>query len=217
MTYWDIGIRAAEDHLEIFGAFVPSDTDLAPADCKTLVLFGPKEPGFWARFTADAEFNDGEPDPIDRWSKRVITKMAQDISGEALFPFGGPPYQPFIRWAMRSGRAWQSPAGPLVHDTCGMLVSYRGAIALPYELDLPQASERPCDTCVGKPCMSACPVGALSADTGYDLDACHGYLDTDAGAVCMGQGCAARRACPVSQNYGRVPDQSAFHMRSFHK
>ena len=32
---------------------------------------------------------------------------------------------------------------------------------------------------------------------------------------CMSKGCAVRRACPVSQSYGRMEDQSAFHMRAF--
>jgi len=179
-----------------------------------LLLLGPKEPGFWPHFTESSEYQDQGPDPLDRWSKRVIEELAQTFDAEAFFPFGGPPFQPFIAWAQRSGRAWQSPAGPLVHDTAGMMVSYRGAIALPGKIDLPKPSINPCTNC-SKPCLTACPVNALSAKSGYDLKACHSYLDTL--PDCMTQGCAARRACPVSQNYARLPEQSAFHMRSFHK
>jgi hypothetical protein len=32
----------------------------------------------------------------------------------------------------------------------------------------------------------------------------------------MTQGCAARRAGAVSRRYGRLPEQSAYHMRLFH-
>jgi epoxyqueuosine reductase len=59
------------------------------------------------------------PDPIDRWSRRVIGHMACDLGAKALFPFGGPPWHPFIAWAKRSGRAWESPVGFLVHDRAG--------------------------------------------------------------------------------------------------
>jgi epoxyqueuosine reductase len=53
--------------------------------------------------------------------------MACDLGAKALFPFGGPPWHPFIAWAKRSGRAWESPVGFLVHDQAGLMVSYRAA------------------------------------------------------------------------------------------
>ena len=34
---------------------------------------------------------------------------------------------------------------------------------------------------------------------------------------CMKAGCLVRRACPVTQAYARMPEQSAYHMRQFHK
>jgi len=54
-------------------------------------------------------------------------------------------------------------------------------------------------------------------EAGYDVPACHAFLDTSAGQDCLTTGCAVRRACPVSQSYGRVPEQSAYHMRQFHR
>jgi hypothetical protein len=210
-----IAERAAAHRLEVFGAFHPDTEDGAPKGTATLILLGPAEPGFWAHVTAAPEFADGAPDPLDRWSRRVIGHMACALGGKALFPFGGPPWQPFIAWARRSGRAWESPVGLLVHDRAGLMLSYRGALALKTRVDLPpplQAS--PCETC-DRPCLSACPVGALSAER-YDTAACHGWLDTGPGKACLDTGCAVRRACPVSQDYGRLPAQSAYHMARFH-
>lgn len=215
-SYADIQTLTQADGLEVFGGFHPNPADGTPDGTLTLLLLGPSEPGFWHKFQASPEYLDGQPNALDRWSTRVVTALAETLGATALFPFGGPPYQPFIAWAQRSGRAWQSPAGLLVHDRAGLMVSYRAALALPRKLALPPLPAKPCDSCATQPCLTACPVNALGPQ-GYDVPACHTHLDTAAGADCMTQGCAARRVCPVSQSYGRLPEQSAFHMRSFHR
>ena len=52
---------------------------------------------------------------------------------------------------------------------------------------------------------------ARSAADGYDVAACHGFLDTAPGRDCLDRGCAVRRACPVGADL-RPEAQSAFHM-----
>lgn len=212
----DIESLARPHHLQVFGAFHLTPQDGLAPDLKTLVLLGPSEPGYWPHLTAQPEWQDAAPDPVDRWSRRVIGHLACDVGGKALFPFGGPPHRPFYRWALRSGRAWASPVTLLVHDRAGLLVSYRGAIALREHLDLPTAPQKPCDSCAGQPCRTACPAAALSP-TGYDVPACHHFLDQPAGEECLSSGCAARRACPLSLAYGRLPIHSAYHMGHFHR
>lgn len=215
ISYSAIADRTARDHLEIFGAFHPAPGDGTSDGCATLILLGPSEPGFWPYVTGLQEFADQAPDPLDRWSHRVITRIAQEFDAEALFPFTGPPWQPFVSWAQKSGRAWQSPVSLLVHDTAGLMVSFRGALALPRKITLPAPpTDTPCRTCP-QPCRTACPVHALTP-TGYDTAACHGFLDTADGHACLGQGCAVRRACPLSGTYGRLPTQSGWHMKRFH-
>ncbi len=216
MDYDRIHRRSLERRLEILGGFETEPEDGTPKGYRTLLLLGPAEPDFWPMFTASAEYLDGEANALDRWSARIIGALADEIGGQALFPFGGPPYLPFIKWALRTDRAWQSPSGMLVHDRSGLMVSYRGALALQEHIELPETGLRPCDTCSGQPCLSACPVSALSDGTGYNVVACHEFLDTNNGGDCMSRGCAARRACPVSAGYGRLEEQSAFHMRAFH-
>lgn len=212
-----IASAAAAHHLAVFGAFHAAPGDNLPEGTGTLLLFGPDEPGFWPHLTAEPEWRDGAPDPVDRWSARVLAGLADRFGGRALFPFGGPPYHPFYAWALRSGRAWPSPVALLVHDTAGLMVSYRGAIALTDRIDLPAPpAQPPCETCTDRPCLTACPAGALGKQ-GYDVPACHAYLDTMPDGDCISSGCVTRRACPVSQGYGRLPEQSAYHMRLFHK
>jgi hypothetical protein len=208
-----VAARARPIELAPLGAFHPVAGDGAPEGCGTLVLLGPDGPGFWPRFAASPEFRDGAPDPLDRWSARVVAALAAAFGGAAILPFGGPPFAPFTAWARRSGEAWISPVGLLVHASLGLLVSYRGALALPGRLELPATGPRPCDACPA-PCLAACPVGALKGGP-YDLRACHGFLDTPPGRDCLGRGCAVRRACPVGREL-RPEAQSAFHMTAFH-
>lgn len=205
---------AAERHLSVLGILDVSDDPDTPERSNRLALLGPAPDSFWPAFQNSEEACDGQADPIDRWSRRVIGNWACDLKGKALFPFGGPPYRPFLRWAMESGRAWASPVGPLVHDRFGLMVSYRGAIALETPFELPTARVNPCTACDSKPCLSACPVGALGTGE-YDVPACKSHIATDTGADCLSSGCRVRRACPISLGAGRDPAQSAYHMKLF--
>lgn len=182
---------------------------------KTIFLIGPDKHRFWQVFQNSPEYLDGNINPIDRWSTRVIGDLAQKFAADPIFPFGGPPYHPFIGWALASGQCFQSPVQILVHSNAGLFVSYRGALGFTERLDLPASTQSPCHTCVKKPCLAACPPAALIKGN-YDVAACHVFLDTDNGAPCLTRGCAVRRACPVGQS-DRPEAQSAFHMSYFHR
>jgi hypothetical protein len=197
--------------------FVSGRVTLAPDDglapgLRSLALLSPEEPRFWPLFRTSPEATDGRPDPLDRWSERTITAIAQQVGGTALFPFGGPPYRPFIAWAKRSGRAHGSPVGLLVHDRAGLFISYRGAIALPTAAPQEDLPASPCGGC-SRPCLTACPVSAFATGS-YDVPACKAHVRSDAGTDCRTGGCLVRRACPVGQDR-RLADQSAFHMDAF--
>lgn len=197
------------------GVCPPEPHEPCPMGTKSVVLIGPAGLDFWHEVRCSPEFQDKQADPLDRWSKRVLNEVALLAGGHALFPSDGPPYPPFQAWAIRSGASRVSPVGLLVHQTAGLWVSFRGALAVSAALASAPPSPAPCTTCATQPCRTACPVNALS-ETRYNTDACHSHLDTPAGSDCMAEGCRARRACPVSQSFGRDPSQSAFHMEAFH-
>ncbi|WP_170477000.1 ferredoxin [Ruegeria arenilitoris] len=202
-------------HLIIMGALHPRRVETKRLDSGTLILLGAGEV-FWPALKASPEWKDGQSDPVDRWSKRVINDLANELGARAYYPFGGPPYAPFIDWALKSGRTFSSPVGALVHDSVGMMISFRGALHFASEFPIPKPiSTSPCTDCPA-PCASACPVGALNSDSFYNVDACHDYLNTDAGQTCMSGGCLARLACPLSAGSKRKAEQSAHHMRAFH-
>jgi hypothetical protein len=181
----------------------------------TLVLVGVVGESSWDAFQA-AEESRLSPDPLDRWSRRVVGELAAELGGEALFPFGGPPFLPFIRWARRAEAVYPSPIGPLIHPDYGLWHAYRGALAFADAIDLPPVDTRPrpCDTCADKPCLSTCPVGAFSVQ-GYDVPACIEHIGGARGGECLGAGCLARRACPVGVTYRYAAAQMGFHMRAF--
>jgi epoxyqueuosine reductase QueG len=172
----------------------------------------------WPVFAASAEAADGLADPLDRWSRRVVAALAERFGATALFPFDGPPYWPFQSWGRQAGPLSPSPLGMLIHPRYGLWHSYRGALVFAEALDLPEREDAPspCATCAGRPCLSACPVGAFS-DKGYDVAACVGWLRSGKGGACLSGGCLARRACPVGPDYAYAPEQAAFHMAAFLK
>ena len=186
------------------------------ADLRTIVLAGMVGREGWSAFAASPEANDGHADPLDRWSRRVIAALAGELGARALFPFGGPPFLPFQQWAQRAEAVHPSPIGILIHPRYGLWHSYRGALGLSENLAIaePATVRAPCESCTGRWCLSACPVGAFSS-AGYDVAACADHLRSGAGTDCMGLSCRARRACPVGAEHAYGPEQANFIMRAF--
>jgi hypothetical protein len=186
------------------------------ADVQTIVLAGMAGREGWSAFAASPEARDRFADPLDRWSRRVIEALADELGGRALFPFGRPPFLPFQQWAQRAEPVHPSPIGVLIHPRYGLWHSYRGALGLREALAVrqPAAAPIPCDSCRERWCLKTCPVEAFS-DAGYDVAACVGHLRSAAGADCMGLGCRARRACPIGAEHAYGPEQANFIMRAF--
>lgn len=185
-----------------------------------VVLIGHGGGAFFPRFEAWQADHPGVADPLDSWSKAVISPVTAALGGEAAFP-SDPPYLPFQRWAMAAEGLKASPLGILMHPEFGLWHGYRGAILFgeggfdAADFPSPVSGGHPCDTCVGKPCLSACPVSAFGP-AGFDVAACRGHLGGEAGqAGCMTSGCVARAACPVGVGHRYGAAQIRFHMAAF--
>ena len=219
-TLETVATEAARAGLIVSGAFHPTTADEVPGltdgrPAVTLVLLGHAGPAMWEAFSASAEFVLAV-DPLDSWSRRVIGAMADELGAAPLFPFAGPPFLPFGRWVLRSGAAFESPLGILIHPRFGLWQGYRGALAFAEAIPLPNVTPTtsPCERCPDRPCLSACPVGAFSG-SGYAVEACLDHLRALGGGGCRQDGCQARRACPVGSTYHYGPAQMGFHMRQF--
>jgi hypothetical protein len=223
MDYRDIEAACAAHGLIARGGFHPSVADGAPAGARTLVLVGNAGPALWRAFceaTPPSERASGAH-PLDGWTRRAVGAIAEKLGARAVYPFDGPPYAPFQRWALRAGGVFTSPIGTLIHPVYGLWHAYRGALAFAAKLALPPppTSASPCESCASKPCLTACPVGAFRIEAGpparYDVPRCVAHVTSAAGTDCLGGGCLARRACPVGRDYAYGSEQARFHMRKF--
>jgi epoxyqueuosine reductase QueG len=108
--------------------------------------------------------------------------------------------------------------GILIHPEYGLWHAYRAALLFAESIELPPRADArsPCDTCAGKPCLSACPVHAFT-NTGFDDRACTGHITQAAGRPCMDGGCLARNACPVAPALRYGAPQLQFHMAAFRR
>ena len=111
---------------------------------------------------------------------------------------------------MRAEGLRASPLGLLIHSRYGLWHAYRAALLFdaPLELEAIAPPAHPCDSCIERPCLRACPVDAHGAD-GFDVEACARF-QRGPGLRCRIQGCLDRNACPVGTNYRYAPEFQAF-------
>ena len=196
------------------GAFSIDENEKYLSGFSTLVLVGPDEPKFWKLFKCSYEFLNIKVNPLDVWSQRNISSIAEKFDAKPFFPFQNKPFLPFYSWALRSGESFVSPVKLLVHAKRGLFVSFRGALAFKQHLPYSQnkvLNYSPCANC-SAPCITACPAGALTEEK-YDVEKCKDFVDR-AGKIRCKQGCLVRRACPVGKSR-RVKGQAEFHMDAF--
>ena len=126
-----------------------------------------------------------------------------------LYP--GPLPLPLQQLGALAGWHHPSPLGLGIHPHYGLWFAYRAALLTDAELALTPRLEAasPCASCADKPCVSACPVGAVSVDAAFDLNACVDWrLRPD--SSCRA-GCAARQACPAGAQWRYTPEQTGYH------
>lgn len=208
----------ADTGLIVRGGFRVGAEDNVPGAPQAVVLVGNAGPEMWKAFTAQVSPVERRrsPHPLDLWIRVVLQEAAARLRAQVLFPFAGPPFLPFLRWARRAESVYPSPVGPLIHPEFGLHHAYRGAFAFAAKVDLEDRPSvpNPCSSCSDQPCLQACPVAAIRCDA-YDVAACVDHLGSDVNGECMTAGCRARRACPVGQSYHYQPEQAVFHMEKF--
>ena len=220
MQYCDIEKAFDGSGLICRGGFKPGLDDGVPglAEAATVLIVGNSGPVMWREFSnaVSAERRQTETNPLNDWTRIVVDSLASRVGARALYPFDGPPYLPFHRWAMRAGFVHSSPIGLLIDPLYGLWHAYRAALVFADGLHLPSLTPttNPCDSCAEKPCLNTCPVAAFS-DVRYDVSACAEHIAAPEGSDCLAASCRARRACPIGRDFIYAPDHARFHMERF--
>ena len=201
---------------------------------RSIVVIGNGGGGLWRAFTAHAARNPGwreRANPLDDFTLDVIERyviVAVRDSGVRcvpVYPFmsGGPTLN-FMEAAKLAGLAGPSILGVVVHPVYGPWIAFRAALILDVEIDRPGAARGfdPCPTCTARSCMSACPAGAVTFPSGWDIPGCLTYR-VEAEAECAPR-CHARAGCVLGPEYRYPDDELAYHqgralraMRSYYE
>ena len=179
------------------------------------LLVGNIGSSLWPAFQKSCEFEDGEPNAMDRWTQNVLQPVADELRAELRFPFGEKIW-PFQQWAGQATGMKQSPIGLFIHPEYGLWTAFRGALMFDCEIEFTHkvVDWHPCDRCADKPCLSTCPIGAFTTE-GYDYLSCKSHVRSDAGFACRSGSCLARKSCPVGVEYTYEQDHQAFHMAAY--
>lgn len=194
----------------------PRDSDGNPA--RFIILVGFAGQAMWPHFSTWCSLQNPLPaDPLDTWSKHILSEIAERFRARAVFP-SDKPWLPFQQWAVTAEALKPSPLGILMHEDYGLWHAYRGALLFDKIVELPARDPgiHHCDNCVDKPCLPACPVDAF-ANGQFAVERCRAHVLSSEGRQCREQGCLARNACPIATKFRYSPDQQAFHTEAFLK
>jgi hypothetical protein len=184
------------------------------------VVIGNGGRAFWdayRHFCALHPGYDERPDPLDDFTREVVEEscapLARGGAVRILYPFGFTHEGvSFTRLARLAGLGSESLLGVLVHPVYGPWMALRAAILARQSLDAPRPAEAfdPCPSCSERPCIAACPGGAVDA-AGWSVPRCAAHR-APPGDPCATR-CHARVACVLGPEY-RYPDAAlAYHQQ----
>ena len=185
---------------------------LADSALTRVVLVGSGGPQLWQ---AVAEFGLQREHPVDELSGHLTDIFIGDYLDsppiQILYPQPADARLPIQQLGRAAGWHHDSPLGLGIHPDYGLWFAYRSVFVTSLELptqSVVQAAS-PCEACLEKPCISACPVDAASSMAAFDIPACTGFRLRDA-SPCRHQ-CLARIACPVGAAHRYSSAQQHYH------
>lgn len=155
-----------------------------------------------------------EKHPLDMWVRRFLTEQIRQRAWAAQVWTPDERGEIGITAPLQGiGRAlgWQytTPFQLTIDERWGTWFAYRAVIRAeslaPWSV--PHQQPHPCDTCITRPCESACPVGACTPH--WRGDACQSHR-LSMNSSCQAD-CLARRACPVGPDHAYSREQMRDH------
>lgn len=188
-------------------------TDDERGKFRQLILIGHQGRDFWSALQRRGMHG---THPIDQFvTERVAEWMDGPLHSHAwrqVFP--GPHQVGLQHLGKLAGWHQPSPFWVGVDAHWGSWFAYRAVVLADTDLPLTprRESSSPCDICIDKPCIPACPAEALVADerTGSSrLQACLD-LRKQTKSPCQDR-CVARNSCPVGSEHRYADSQIAYH------
>ena len=180
-------------------------------DYSRLVLLGHGGRDFWER--AKAAGFEGD-DPLDRYSRELAGRFMVDYVNTTEFLIIYPLTDlivPLQQLGELAGWGSPSPIGSSIHPEFGLWFAYRVALLTNAELPLVSQPQQPspCAACREKPCLSACPAGAVGEIGSFQLTRCANHRVTPFSS-CAAR-CLSRLACPVGTTHRYTEEQLSYH------
>ncbi len=191
---------------------------------RSIVVLGNGGGALWQAFKRHAARHPGwlaRDNPLDDFTREAVeTTVAAPLRAAGLryttvYPFvasGGRALN-FVELGRAAGIAGPSILGVAVHPKYGPWIAFRAALLLEAELDAPGEALGfdPCPGCAARSCISACPVGAVSFPTGWDVPKCLTHR-VENEPDCAGR-CHARAGCVIGPEHRYPDDELAYHQR----
>lgn len=185
---------------------------------RSAIVVGSGGAAFWrAAGAARAKRESPVPDPVglDAFAEERFATLSRELlqprSAVMLFPhqFAAEPVS-FVHLAACAGLGVRSLLGILIHPEFGPWFALRAAALVPDDLPpSPALAFDPCPSCA-KPCVAACPGGAMSA-SGWDVPACTAHR---LGEGDCGDGCHSRIACVYGAQHRYPVEELRHHQAS---
>ncbi len=190
---------------------------------RQVILLGHAGRDFWQALQGSS-LGKGEliasDNPVDSFTLQQVNSYFQQEHPAAKYQCLYPGDQPVDLQAFGRLAGWHgdSPFRLGVNKQWGSWYAYRALVLIdklpPFDKScqpkMPSAQASPCTDCSPKPCVAACPVGALGqAHSDFKLQACLDYRVLP-GSDCSHQ-CLARSACPVGQQHKYDQQQMQYH------
>ena len=188
---------------------------------RTIVVIGNGGGALWASLKSHAACHPGwwsRDNPLDDFTREVVERDVADplrASGArctTVYPFmsNGPTLN-FIELGKIAGIAGPSILGVTVHPVYGPWIAFRAALLLDEELDSPgdALGFDPCPRCTVRSCVPACPAGAVSIESGWDIPKCLTHR-VEFEPECTPR-CHARAGCVLGPEHRYPDDELAYH------
>lgn len=190
-----------------------------------LIAHGGKD--LWQRFKAEQVQGDEPLDQmcVNAWKSVVEKEPLRNPNYQILYPTAEPLASTGVSLpALGALAGWHhtSPLGIGIHPQFGLWSAYRLLILTDTNLanvsnlqndnlNAGTEAQSPCDACASKPCLAACPAGAVNA-TAFKVSDCIDHRMSP-GSACQQQ-CLSRIACPVAREHRYTKEQINYHYAS---